>query len=191
MTLPNLGAFKGDVQVSAFVEFPTPVRIAPAGNVPYNGPLSVCDTAGWTEGGGDTNMYVSVDCRDVTGALTDSYFTMTFMQGLGLKGISGTGVAYGLADQPTTASYAAPSDYRFSAPAGTVHITRQGTGRYTVTFSAMPEGGAVLVSADTISARRCFVGSIDTAATPQKVTVRCIKFDGTPANSRFTIAYER
>ena len=125
------------------------------------------------------------------GNMTDSRFDLTFMQGVGLKGVGGDRVAYLWADRPQDSSYTPDSHYAYSSAGRSPTVTRQGTGRYTATLPGMPKGGAAHVTGYGSAAKRCVVGGIRTSDAPQRVKVRCYDAAGDPTNAKFTLAYVR
>ncbi|MEA2348120.1 MAG: hypothetical protein QOG62_1907 [Thermoleophilaceae bacterium] len=184
VTLPGLGSASGNVEVSAFNGSATTAGTSPAGTNP-----ATCNVVNWQASGGD--LEANVKCREENGLLVDSGFTLSFTDHQGLKGHGAAKVAYLWASLPAKASYVPDSSYRYAKPAGVASITRQGAGRYTVTLPSMPAGGAVKVTAYGANARTCQLGSIRTGGTPQRVQVRCFRFDGVPANSKFVLSYLR
>lgn len=185
-TLPGLGSERGDVQVTPIGTSPVTeaAGVAPAGTPP----ASACKTS-WGPSG--SALLVHIRCFDAAGIPTDTNFTLTFMQGLGLKGTERARVAYLLASRSSASSYTPSSAFSYSSAGGTPHVRRLGSGLYRVELQGMPKGGAAIVTATGSSARHCGVGSMRTDAAPQRVQVRCWDFSGNPADSKFTLAYER
>lgn len=185
--LPGLASQGGDVQVSSYSNAGGATASRPDGAVIIP---AICNVAAWGPEG--TAMIVLVQCRDpLSGNPYDSRFTLAFMQGLGLKGVGGTRVAYTFANQASAASYAPPANYTYMSNAKVPHITRQGAGAYAVTLPGMPKGGTAIVTAWGRGKRHCIVGSIRTDATPQRILVRCFDSSYKPIDTRFTLTYER
>ena len=98
-----------------------------------------CKILRWT-GTPDLDVYVSCFAR--TGEPKDVKFNV-------LLATPNPGLAYAWANQPTIASYAPSPSYRSNPSGGPVTISRQGAGRYTVTWSGLSllGGGDVQVTA--------------------------------------------
>jgi hypothetical protein len=185
VSFPGLGVSGGDVQVTpvfggvALSGGPQPAWVA----------IGDCTVAGWGPNGPDES--VDIRCYSPNGSPSDLQFTVVFVARQALKGPGSGHAAYLWAGLPTAASYTPDSHYRYSHPAGASHVTRQGVGRYTVTLDAMGPGGTVKVTAYGASATRCTVASIRASGSPQRVGVRCFTLAGAPANSAFSLAYQR
>src|SRR4029079_2266886 len=78
---------------------------------------------------GSPDLRVLVKCFDINGALADSMFMASFTAE---SGILPNGMAYLLADKPTTASYTASPTYSYNSLGVSNTITRTGVGAYTV-----------------------------------------------------------
>jgi hypothetical protein len=181
--LPGLGVAKGDVQVTPYHEGAV-TSASPAGIT-----FTDCKVAGWSPSGSDELIYVY--CFDVNGDPSDSQFNLIFTERAGLKGPGGGPFAYLLAQKPSTASYSPKAAYRYSSAGHAPSITRQGTGKYTVTLPGMPAGGTVKVTAYGTNATRCTIKSFVTSGSPQKVRVSCWTLTGTAIDSKFTLSYEK
>ena len=118
-----------------------------------------------------------------------------FMQGLGMKGIDRSNVAYVFANRPSASSYTPNARYSYSSADGTNTVTRVGVGRYVVKLRGMPPGGSAQVTAfiesSTARLRHCVVGGIETSDLPQRVRVRCFNKGGDLVDTAFTLAYAR
>jgi hypothetical protein len=172
VTMPNIGANHGDVQVVAYTA------------------TAACRVATWDPAG--LNMMVKVRCLDIAGAPVDTEFDMTYTNGIGLAGY-GAHVkdAYLWADRPTATSYHPASAYRFSSAGTTPTIKRTGTGHYEVILPGMPKGGAAQVTSYGGGSIRCNLSSIRTSGLPQTVGVRCYDVAGHAKDGYFTLAYLR
>ncbi len=186
VTLPGLGSTRGDIQVTAYAGSGLP-RDGVAPGALEAAPS--CGVESWGPAGAD--MVAEVICRDPSGTRADARFDLTFLQGIGPEGSIQTHDAYLWANRARAASYLPSQHYRYSHPGGSINVTRQGTGRYTVTLAAMPKGGAVVVTAYGGGAVRCGAAGIRTDGTPQTVSVRCFRSNGQAVDSQFTLAYER
>jgi hypothetical protein len=184
--LAGAASQRGDAQVSAYTNAGGATASTPDGGVIVP---AICNVISWVPY--STAMLVQVQCRDpFSGNPYDSRFTLAFMQGLGLKGVGGTRVAYTFATQASAASYTPLANYSYMSNAKVPHITRQGAGAYAVTLPGMPKGGMAIVTAY-LGKRHCIVGSIRTDATPQRILVRCFDSSYKPIDARFTLTFER
>lgn len=174
----------GNVQVTAREGSLTTAGATPAGVNPVT-----CNAVGWHPA--ITDQRVEVQCRESHGLPFDTSFTLTFTHHEGLKGLGNAKVAYLWSDKPGRSSYTPSHTYRYSSAGMVPNVSRQGTGRYTVTLPGMPKGGAALVNAYGNVLKRCQIGAIRTTATPQRVQVRCFTFSGVAADAKFTLSYER
>jgi hypothetical protein len=132
---------------------------------------------------------VRVRCYNRAGDLRDAGFTLSFMDGLGLKGFGGTSVAYLLADQPTSDVSIPPAAFRYSTEGGTPRVRRLGTGLYQVRLPDFELGGAALVTATGDARQRCQLDRLPVEGSPKRVRVRCFTPGGAPANSPFTLSF--
>jgi hypothetical protein len=193
VTLSGLASQRGDVQVSPYTNAGAATAAGDGTATNPQGAVlipAICNVASWVPDG--TAMIVQVQCRDpFSGNPYDSRFTLAFTQGLGLKGVGGTRVAYTFANQATAASYAPPAQYTYMSNGKVPLISRQGAGAYTVTLPGMPKGGTAIVTAYGRGKRHCIVGSIRIDATPQRVHIRCFDSSDNPVNARFTLSFER
>ena len=146
-----------------------------------------CRASRWYESSG--NELVIVLCRDPLGHPVNSRFDLTFVQGQGLKGQFGAPAAYLWANRPTSASYHPDPAYRWSAPGARPTVGRTNAGVYSVKLPSMPRGGAALVTPTGTGKARCVIASIRTAATPQRIGVRCFNVAGAPADAPFALSY--
>jgi hypothetical protein len=172
--LGRMGRFSGDIQASSLSGV-------------------TCRVVGWTAKPTGP-LTVRVLCVSLAGVGQDDAFMLTFMSHMGMKGPAGTSVAYLFANEPTAGSYAPLAAYRYSSAEASPppRVKRLGTGRYLIRLPGMPNGGAVQVTAYGKRGRRCLVQSILlTGAPPQLAEIRCMKLDGTPADAKFFLAYQR
>ena len=173
--LGRMGRFSGDIQASSMNRGVT------------------CRVVGWAAKPTGP-LTVRVLCVSLAGVGQDDPFMLTFMSHMGMKGPAGTSVAYLLANEPTARRYTPLAAYRYSSAAGSPppRVERLGTGRYQVRLPGMPDGGAIQVTAYGDRGRRCLVQSILLTGTPpQLVEIRCMRLDGTPADARYFLAYQR
>lgn len=171
--LPGLGSFKGDVQVTA-----------------YGNTGATCRVVSW--GSASAAQQVRVQCRGPNGTLSDQSFDLTFTQNLGLRGFASGKAAYLWASKPATTSYTPVAAYRFSTSGFPSHVTRTGTGRYTVSLKGIAgHGGSAQVTAYGSGKIRCELASIATSGATQTIGVRCYSSGGGTADSKFTLSYAR
>jgi hypothetical protein len=152
----------------------------------YGGSAAVCQPASWTTVGADLD--VAVRCFTAAGADVDSPFSLMVVDG------NRTGARLGLAhaDQPASASYApANSAVR---PTGSVLVTRNGVGDYTVAFTGFYRSGDLaetfLISATGSAPGRCNINNWSNsgdAGTPTTVDVDCATPAGVAADLPFSI----
>ena len=95
--------------------------------------------------------------------------------------------------QQSTGSFDASSSRSFNSRGGTNHITQLGTGRYRVDFPGIPAtgGGDFHVSAYGGTAGRCNLSSWNTTSAPVQAYVNCYTLAGAPANSQFSVVFQR
>jgi hypothetical protein len=107
---------------------------------------------------------------------------------------SGNGLVSGYvwANSPTASSYTPSAAYQFNSTGGTNTISRSGAGSYTVAFPDLGIlGGTALATAYGPGNAACAVAGWGPAGTAQDVNVRCFNSGGAPADSEFTLAFDR
>ncbi len=173
INMPALtNANHGDVQVSAYDA------------------TAVCRVKEWAPAAGALSAIVL--CRDISGFLVDTRFTVTYMKDLALRGFNGTRSYYLWADQATRTHYHPDPDFTFSTVgAAPPFIHRFGAGNYLVTLPGMGAGGGVQVTSFGGGRGHCIVASIRSSGSPQQVGVRCFNVAGHLQDTRFTLAYAR
>lgn len=183
--IPGLGSERGTVQISALATRAIDVEIT----------AGVCAAVRFSpRDNGDE--WIDVKCWEPDGE-SQIYraHDAWFMQGLGMKGVNRTAVAYVFANRPGAASYTPSAAFSYSSADGTNKVTREGVGRYEVKLPGMPRGGSAQVSAyigtPTTALRHCVVSRIETASLPQRVGVRCFNKAGDLVDTKFTLAYAR
>lgn len=181
----GLGAARGDVQVTPWYGGAVFAATQPA----LTQPVGDCTVASFGKVG--RNEVVIVRCFNYNGLPQDMQFTASFMDKQGLKGPASGTVAYAWAAKATNASYTPASAYRYSSPVGAIHVTRQSVGKYSVKLSGMPHGGTVKVTTNASVPVRCTIRSLRTTGAPQVVKVNCGSYVGGPADSKFTLAYQK
>jgi hypothetical protein len=171
VTLGGLGANAGNVQVTAYGPNPSTCRVGYWGTFqPY--------------------QQVGVTCRNVSGNFADTSFNLSYINGFGLRGYAAGTYAYFWADQPHAATYQPDSSYRKSSSTSPPVVFRTGVGRYTVHLLGITtHGGSVQVTAYGTGKIRCQVAGIATVASPETVSVRCFKPDGTLTDSKYSFVY--
>jgi hypothetical protein len=164
---------------------------------PYGAGGGTCNLVSFNNSGG-TFTSVEMTCFNAAGAPADRQFTETWTTG----SLDGTSYQYGyaLANRPTTAHYTPILSYQKTSVAkgtGKVTITRTGTGTYQVAMSRLPRnGGNVQVTAlgNFTSTNHCQVvnwGPEFSTGAGQLVNVDCFDNTGAPADSDFTVQWER
>jgi hypothetical protein len=162
----------GDVQVSSY------------------GTTATCRVGEWAPAAGALSAHVL--CRDISGFVVDTRFTVTYMKGVALKGYNGTRSYYLWANQKSTTNYHPDPNFTFSTVgAAPPSIHRSGPGTYLATLPGMRAGGGVQVTSYGAGKGRCVVASIRTSGSPQRVGVRCFNVAGHLQDTRFTLAYSR
>jgi hypothetical protein len=133
-----------------------------------------CKVLGW-----GANYNVFVRCFDRAGNPANSLFTISLIQANNTKNIS-----YAWVDSPTAATSTPSSTYARSA--GTIAVSRIGTGNYNVQFAGLnAQGGTVQVTAYGADSASC---QAERWTSPGlTATVTCRTAVG-PADSQFTIA---
>ena len=146
--------------------------------------FNVCRSAGSANTA--TSLEVSVLCTDSGPDPADQEFAILV---LGDDALTGR-FAFTLADNPTTASYTAPTSSTFTSSGQPVTIThRSGAGLYTVSFPgldrvAATDREALIVSAVGTQDERC--GASALAA--NSVDIKCTAVDGKGVDSKFSLA---
>ena len=170
VTLPNMSATEGDVQVTTVGD-------------------ANCRIAGWSSGTGAALL--DVKCySETTHGLSDQEFDLMYTDNVGMTGVSRPFAVYLFADRPTTTSYTPAPAYRYSSGMSP-SIKRTGVGKYTAILTSMPKGGAASVTAVGTGKSRCQLTGIRTDATPQKIGVACFTPAGNPVDSEFTLSYTK
>jgi ribosomal protein L24 len=83
------------------------------------------------------------------------------------------------------------SRYSFSSADQAPRVVHRGLGDYVVTLPGTPKGGVAHVTPFDSNLRRCVVAGIRKTSVPQKVGVRCFRYEGAADDGKFTLAYER
>ena len=140
-----------------------------------------CAVAGWST----PDFTASVQCVSPSGAVADSGFTITVIP----TGAIPTGVAFALADQPSTPSYTPEAAYSYNL-GGAVSVLRNYPGNYTVTFAGLDPaslvGGNVLATAYS-NTNRCAAGALTPLAGGMSFQVVCVSNDTFTADTQFLI----
>ena len=182
--IPGLGSSRGTVQVT-----PSAHRAIDADLT-----AGICALIDFQANGADETLRVKCFETDGSSQIYRGHDAW-FMQGLGMKGVDRTNVAYVLANRPREAGYTPGASHSYSSDGGTNTVRRLGTGRYEVKLPKMPLGGSAqvtaLIGSATSSSRHCVVSSIEVSALPQRVGVRCFDADGDLRDTAFTLAYAR
>lgn len=171
VTMPNLAAPGGNVQASDVFS------------------LGTCRVASWQESGADEVF--AVVCRNAGGVLANWPFTITYVDGTGLKGPGFPKQAYVFANKPATASYVPAQAIRYSTSGQAPVVQRLGVGTYVVVFPGQPIGGGAQVTTYQGGAARCIISSIRTSAPPAQIGVTCHGGGGAAKDTAFTIAWAR
>ena len=175
VTMPGLGSSHGNVQV----------------NMGSPHIRASCRFVHWSAEGGGSDLIVRVRCSNLTGGAADVEYQVTWGLRTGLKAPGASKIAYVLAVEPSTASYTPIPAYRYSNPAGAIHVTRTGLGRYVVRLDGMPLGGSAEVTAIGAPDKRCNLTGIRKSGLPQRIGVACFRANGEPADEPFSLNYAR
>ena len=144
----------------------------------------------WGTSGSD--QVVNVLCYDAWGFPIDTYYTVTFVNGINVLGVAGAALAYVWAHAPASASYIPTSTYSFNSTGGTNSITRSGTGNYTLHLPGLAvDNGHVQVTAYGSGANRCKVGYWFASGSELLVNVQCFTVAGAPVDTLFAASYTR
>lgn len=172
--IPGLGAIGGHVQVSG-----------------ADDQGSRCKVVGW--GPDATDQLVNVQCFHAGGfgVAENAPFILTYVNQQNILGLptglnpAGHVSAYGWADQPTATPYPPDSWYLFSSTGYDTMATRTDVGVYGMTFDGVePSLGNVQVTAYGPGQEFCNLASVDA-----DIQVRCFDWDGTPVDTRYTVAF--
>jgi hypothetical protein len=174
VTFVGLARASGNVQVTRFQD-------ATAGT---------CTTSKWAVVGADEQ--INVVCRDSLGAFADLQYDVFFLDKVSLRGAASGAGAYFVASLPSAAAYQPGAARRWSSSGQSPWVNRLSVGRYQVTLTGIAgKGGSVQVTAATGTSNRCNIASIPTSGTVQRVTVRCSKLNGSPADTPFSFLFTR
>jgi len=171
--LPDLGAKSGTAIATAYGSNPNYCKVADLR--PSRSPSRPAEL-------------VDVRCFTVKGAPADTRFTMSYTN----LARPGYDLAYVLANQPNTGSYAPSLHYQANSTGATNQIKRLGTGKYLVKLPKLGNaGGQVQVTAEGDGTARCKVGGWGPHGTEQDIGVFCHTPGGNPVNSKFMLTYVR
>jgi hypothetical protein len=163
---PGIGQANGNVQVNA-----------------YGGSNARCKVSSWGPSGSQLN--VNVVCHTASGSLTNTQFVVKYHRGASTD-LGG----YVWANQPTTASYTAPSSYSWNSAAGSNTIQREGTGLYAVSLAGLTgTGGNALVTAYGSGPEHCKVRGWGSNSEGTVVRVACFAAGGSAVDSNFTLSF--
>ncbi len=103
--------------------------------------------------------------------------------------------AFAFGNQPTAASYTAPSNGTWN-PAGATRISRDGVGQYRVVFSGLgarlSSGIAGHVQVNGVGANKPYCKVLNWGGSPDLIVlVRCYGAAGGPADARFTVQFSQ
>jgi len=142
--------------------------------IAYGTNASICKVSGWSGGG------IDVLCFNSAGTAVDAPFTV-----LAVSSTNGSNIAFAYADLDTTASYVADTNYSYN-PAGTIDVTRSGTGTYAVVFNGLNSNeGTVQVTAFGSDSATCY--SNGWATSNFEASVHCETAGGAPVDSQFVV----
>jgi hypothetical protein len=147
----------------------------------YNG--GPCHTGETSSDG--TALIVGVVCPR-----GDARFDLLYTKDVGLDGVPRPKAAYLRAYPLRPAGTRTPAEFRYSSVGGIPNLTRSGVGTYVVTLPGMPKGGLAHVTAGP-GADLCYLASIRTSDTPQKVGVTCRNLGGALSDAAFDLSYTR
>ncbi len=144
---------------------------------------ATCYSAGWA-----LAFTASVDCFDPSGNPVNTVFGIFVVP----AGVTPAGLAFTLADQPTTASYTPTAEFSYNPTGNAVNVTRSSAGQYLVTYAgldlAQVIGGAALVTAYGAVATRCQVTQLAPGpGSTLQVGVGCYNIAGGPTDSEFLV----
>lgn len=167
--LPDLAAASGTVHVTAY------------GASTYH-----CKVVNWFPSG--TAQFINVRCFTTTGALVDTFYTLSYTNPGGFPWDLG----YVWANQPTSGSYVPSPSYQANSSGATNRIDRLGVGAYRVRLPNLGRvAGHVQVTAYGAGAERCKVGSWGPVGAEQQIRVFCYGPTGNRVDTRFTLTYVR
>ncbi len=120
----------------------------------------------------------------------DSFFDVLYTKNVGLTGVPRPKAAYLRAFPLRPAGSRLPAQFRYSSAGMAPSINRTAVGTYLVTLPGMPKGGAAHVTAGP-GADTCWLTSIRTNATPQRIGVACANLSGAAADAAFDLSYTK
>ena len=168
--LPGMAGGVGNVQVSA-----------------QSGSLFACRATGLSSSGGA--RVVDVECRDGTGALSDSGFLLVYTKQMGLTGVRRSQGCSSTGDE--AGSDLLPPCGGSLVLVGWQHPDGHPQRAWHLPGGAprMPGGGSAQVTPFGAGKARCTLTGVSSTGTPQRIGVRCYDPNGTAADSKFSLAY--
>lgn len=151
---------------------------------------SNCKVGSWSQNLG--NRTINVLCFTAAGAPVDTYYTVTYVNNIGILGVPGAASAYVWANQPTASPYTPSTFYQFNSTGALNTITRNGIGFYTVHLPGLAvNNGHVQATAYGGSTDRCKVTSWYAVGGELLVNILCTNPAGTPVDTYYTASYTR
>jgi hypothetical protein len=163
--MPGLDPAHGNIQVTGYADRP-------------------CVTGESSSDG--TALIVGVRCL-----VGDGRFDILYTRGVGLTTVSRPKAAYVRIFPTASGPGRFPAAFRYSSTGSPVSLSRSAPGAYVVTLSGMPRGGVANVTAGGTTNHLCWLTSIRTSDTPQKIGVHCALLSGTLNDSAFDLSYTR
>jgi hypothetical protein len=148
----------------------------------------VCVSTGYAPVGAD--IQVSVDCRGPAGAPANATFTVSYLAESG----GASPLAYLWADHPGPNPYNANATRSYNATGGVNTVKIMGVGWYRVRLPGLASSdGDMQVTPEipTGNPRFCEVGSWGPSGGNLVADIRCYKPNGVPANTRFTLSWNK
>lgn len=182
----HLGIGTYDIEMGRiYIPDPSNLQVSSAENTT----LSYCAIVGWSHGQG-RNVDAYVNCYDINGNPTDSYFSFLYQSREKPFGSADKGIAFLWADQPTEASYTPNLAYQYNSTGATNTMVRNGTGSYTAAIPGLTKkGGNVQVTAYGSAPARCKISGWSSGQAGTSVNILCFDVTGAAADEMFTLAY--
>lgn len=150
----------------------------------FDGTNTQCQAGGWASAGADLD--ITVRCFTPAGAAGDATFSLALLS----EPRAGAKLAFADADQPAAVAAYTPANAAVR-PNGTVTVTRNGAGRYTVQFAGFSRSAGATetfhVTAVGTDARRCRVIAWGGDGAGSTVDIGCATAAGVSADTRFVV----
>ena len=150
-----------------------------------------CTADGWDAEGAGRGAEMEVACFDASGNPANEFFSLEYQQRTSAFGSATKGIAFLLANQPTSTSYTPNASYNFNSTGAANTITRNAPGTYMVIIPGLSGVHSdIQVTAYGGSAARCALTDWGPNASGGAQTfVFCLDGSGNRSDTEFSLAY--